>query len=941
MSIDDNAHPTRMSTEGRDEKSNAVFLSRLPSPYHRRKSGLIAPLTPIIPPDLPPSRQEEGSGSGHASLSEQSRRNIASPSESGTEADDEGYGLVIKALPAPPYKPRKGLRRRTATDGEEASPPLTPTKLDNEVLRLSDVGIHELGAKEADPATQESLSARAKGVKRRRAEILRRVVEGALVALSGALVMGTQRILWTLSKPQRSTLLGSHSSHILLTIRIVTVLSHMGITAAIYLMYPLRLVRYSRRERLSQKPFWHCIRISAAFDPARYIYPPVLPGIVALSLFKENPTALLLNLVLGIAALPPHLFGTVGHGYNQYRFSQHWLLSMIPAALLQNLNSSRSILQYTSHVTNESCLLDSLPEATSFLFPLHANIVPLLNSFTTTSLLPAELQLLSVALINLLFLSSSPHSIILSIILWVGGLGTIVFSSPVIRWGVALARVRRWRFQRAGRIIQAQQTFIRALNEAVRRKGKPRREREIVESDADDDHKDILSQPRPQLDLPTLKTEVLNALKQNFFPTEDDGSRSAVEKPVALAEKDWPDTPQRNDKRRRHTVSNDPTFRKENLTATPRRNRRKLQPVSFFSSLTPGQAAIRKWSYAAYVYLIIALLIVGPIRHLVSKLALDGAEPFGWAIGYLGGNMRELRFWIVYSGLDKWITLPPMLSESTGDILAMGRASYFRDVLVGAANTRLLICAYCLCVLAIGMVAVLQLTTIVEVDTRRKVFHGMMVAMLLPTIPIDPPFSSLALTIILAIFLLLDLLRASCLPPLSKPIASFLTPYVDGRDLRGPVVISHIFLLIGCAVPLWLSLAGVPLAGIAPWRAWDAQSRDVSMVAGVICVGMGDAAASLIGRRFGRHKWPWSGGKSLEGSFAFAVAVTCGLLFGKAWLALGQWTHANPASSWLSSTGKAAAAATAAGLMEAVLTGGNDNVIVPVVLWVFVKALML
>jgi dolichol kinase len=223
-----------------------------------------------------------------------------------------------------------------------------------------------------------------------------------------------------------------------------------------------------------------------------------------------------------------------------------------------------------------------------------------------------------------------------------------------------------------------------------------------------------------------------------------------------------------------------------------------------------------------------------------------------------------------------------------------------------------------------------------------------MVAMLLPTIYIDPCFVALALALVLAIFLLLDLIRASQLPPLSKPIAKFLTPYVDGRDLRGPVVVSHIFLLIGCAIPLWLSLAGIERTGDEPWQDWNVKTRDVSMLAGVICVGMGDAAASLIGRRYGRRKWPWAGGKSLEGSLAFAVAVTIGLVFGKAWLAIG-WgdvrQYQKGMGQWvrdaLITTAKAALCAAGASLNEAVLTGGNDNVIVPVVLWVLVRGVRL
>jgi dolichol kinase len=216
----------------------------------------------------------------------------------------------------------------------------------------------------------------------------------------------------------------------------------------------------------------------------------------------------------------------------------------------------------------------------------------------------------------------------------------------------------------------------------------------------------------------------------------------------------------------------------------------------------------------------------------------------------------------------------------------------------------------------------------------------MMVAMLLPTTFIDATFVSLALIIILTVFLILDLLRASQLPPLSKPLAYFLTPYVDGRDLRGPVVVSHMFLLIGCAIPLWLSLAGSTFSGTLPWENWEVETRDVSFIAGIVCVGMGDAAASLIGRRYGRHKWPWAGGKSFEGSVAFAVAVTIGLSFGKIWLRLGQWSEPeNVGGSIAQTLGKAGVAACGASFMEAVLTGGNDNVVVPVVLWLFVRAL--
>jgi dolichol kinase len=247
-----------------------------------------------------------------------------------------------------------------------------------------------------------------------------------------------------------------------------------------------------------------------------------------------------------------------------------------------------------------------------------------------------------------------------------------------------------------------------------------------------------------------------------------------------------------------------------------------------------------------------------------------------------------------------------------------------------------------------GLAVVFQLSSVAEVDTRRKVFHGMMVLMFLPTVFVDPTFCALALGLVLSIFLLLDLFRASQLPPISRPLTYFLAPYVDGRDHRGPVIISHIFLLIGCSIPLWLSLSDLARNDQGPWVGWDVPARDASMVSGVICVGMGDAAASLIGRRYGRLKWFWGGGKSLEGSVAFVVAVSVGLLAVRAWLIVGGWPVAGsewveaPTSTvrfWLWTLCKAGLAAGGTSATEAILTGCNDNVVVPVVLWLLVRGL--
>lgn len=702
--------------------------------------------------------------------------------------------------------------------------------------------------------------------------------------------------------------------------------------------YPIRVFYYSwRRGNPSNLRFRKRIHVPAAFDPATVLYPTILPILISISIFPSFPKPLLPNILLALAALPARLipFRQATLGYS----SLHWLLSIMPLIAAEHTDipsrTSATIPYKLRHPSPDEGLD---PELLATLFALHQALLPPLYYLTTTSLLPTELHLLSIGLINLYLFSDSPQAGILKTLMWLGGVGLFLTCGKVLKWGVALARIPRWRLRRAGQAIMKSQSFLQIINQSLKaRRSQSTAPGDATDSDADEDHP-LLSNDLQKTK--SLKVNIMNSLRTKSHLENKNEPHSAVEaKPNAFNDMDIANGLKRQ---RRNTL---PVLVAQDHTSSHRYAHRKRSKsiAQSYLSLTPTQATIRKWLYAGYFYLIVVVAILGPIRSTISSTALHSHEPFGWAIGYLFGNIPRVRWEVFSYDLSDWIPLPPLIDNLTihqkDHPLAL--IPHLRHVIVGEANTRLLLAAYCAATIVLGLISVFSLSAVAEVDTRRKVFHGTMVAMLLPTIYIDPCFVSLALVIVLAIFLLLDLIRASQLPPLSKPIARFLTPYVDGRDLRGPVVVSHIFLLIGCAIPLWLSLAAVQRTGTEPWMGWDVSSRDVSMLSGVICVGMGDAAASLIGRRYGRRKWPWAGGKSLEGSAAFAVAVTIGLVLGKAWLVLG-WTRGQRSGvQWVQdavvTTMKAAVCAMGASLNEAVLTGGNDNVIVPVVLWVLVR----
>lgn len=916
-------HSTPSEVDADSSTEPSATFARLPQLYHLHRPQLQTSFSGLHIGGHSNGLTDATSDSSKGS----NGRSTTTPSESGTDADDESFAFA-RALPPPPLRPRKGLRDAKGADLDgAASPFLTPTKFDDEIQRFASDFFEPHGTHRGDRMNthEETDVARLKFKKRRRAEILRRIAETLTIA-GVALGVGWRAQVWSTSPSRQAFDTIPDQGKLELQQQAATIRIHFFIVIGLCLLYPVRLIAYAWKRTALRKPVWKCVHLPASFDPAPILYPPFLPVIVALSFINGPSELLLANTVLGIASLPAPL---IPHPLVETSSTVHWVIAGLPLAY------ASATLNTGAHPLGPSSQIDF--ETIALLYPLEEALVAFLHYVTSTSLLPAELQLLSIALVNLLLFSSSPYAIILGTLLWMGGLGVYLFCGRVVRWGIALARIPRWRLKRAVRTVQASQAFSNLLGKSW---GFPflNQYDAGIDSDADEDE-DMPSRPfRPPLRIDTLRAELLSSLRTSFFGDEAE-TKSAVEsssKKLILGGMANGDA----SRKRRNTVPN----LEQSVRPAPQPKRRKKSVGTSLSQsflhLSPEQAFIRKWLYAAYVYTTIVALILVPIRMWITKFALDGSEPFGWAIGYLFADIPQIRRWAFQLKLDSWISFPAQVDSRPPE----GLAEYLRHTVIGVSNTRLIMFGYCLVVLSVGMVSVLRLTAFVEVDTRRKVFHGMMVAMLLPSIYIDPAFIALALALVLVGFLLLDLLRASQLPPLSKPIAYFLTPYVDGRDLRGPVVVSHIFLLVGCAVPLWLSLADSKMVGERPWKGWEIRERDTSMVSGVVCVGMGDAAASLIGRRYGRRKWPWAGGKSLEGSAAFALAVTAGLTFSKVWMSLGQWADRYPSNlqavtGWAQLFGKASVAACVASFMEAVLTGGNDNVMVPIMLWLSVRAL--
>ncbi|TWU70567.1 hypothetical protein ED733_000822 [Metarhizium rileyi] len=855
-------------------------LNRSPHPYHHQSSELPHSSERFATHNV--SGGSVGKGGYLSPTTFTTFSTESSPgSESGTEADDEHF---LKGLPAPKVKLHKGLR-----DSEELISGLT-TPVPSATAQDEDF-VHAASRRLLLKPGQRR--ERSLDVLRQNRVLVRRATEVCIVASLGYMVVTSSHVSSLFRVWKRDfEFLGS-------------------LYLALLALYPLRVLTWTIRTRRPSN--WIPLRIPTNFDPAPLLYPPAVTIFVCLLVARSNPGTILPSMILSICSLPRALIPKLD--LDASYDTLHWVLSCLPLVWGRELAPSRFDPTY-SFLSGEALVL---------LYPVHQTLCIVLHHLTTTSLLTAELQLLSIAFINVLVLSASPQAKILKGLLWGGGLAVLVFCGPVIRWGIALARVPKWRFRQSSnsqryciwKDFRKLLYWHRIKNNLAGSTHEDRLCEASSSTDEDDDIPILRGPLRVQTLWPNIDTRNTTAAVGTSGAASTDDLGGSIS--------------------RRHTMPHPDQSKKTSAhTSSGRRKRAISLSLRPYIKLTQGQATVRKWAYAAYVYTaIVGIALVG-VRTYIEQFALNGHEPIGWALGYMFGDLPWFRFQVVSANLERWICLPLRSGDKE---CHLGWIQHVRHDTFGEANTRLILGAYWLIILVFGLVVVFRLRETYEVDTRRKVFHFMMVGMFLPTVYIDPTYAGLALSVVLAVFLIIDLLRASQLPPLSKPIASFLAPYVDGRDFRGPVVISHIFLLIGCAIPLWLALASLSRTGSGCLSGWEVPTRDVSMVSGVICVGLGDAAASLIGRRYGRRKWLWGGGKSLEGSLAFAIAVFAGLAAAGAWLRIGQWPMTDEPAGWLASVRNAGICASMGSLTEAVLTGGNDNVIVPVVLWTCVKSL--
>lgn len=196
--------------------------------------------------------------------------------------------------------------------------------------------------------------------------------------------------------------------------------------------------------------------------------------------------------------------------------------------------------------------------------------------------------------------------------------------------------------------------------------------------------------------------------------------------------------------------------------------------------------------------------------------------------------------------------------------------------------------------------AAIKKASYLSLNARRKFFHALAVLLFVPGIALDPAFTHLGFSLAFSAFILAEYVRYYALYPFGAVLHVFMSEFLDHKD-SGPVILSHFYLLTGCAGPLWL----------------EGHSRIVQQT-GVLVLGVGDSLASVVGRRYGRTYWPGGSSKTVEGSLAFVTSIMA-----SAWLLrLVGWCEPFHMLKYLG-------VITSLGLLEGV-SDQHDNLVLPI-----------
>lgn len=203
-----------------------------------------------------------------------------------------------------------------------------------------------------------------------------------------------------------------------------------------------------------------------------------------------------------------------------------------------------------------------------------------------------------------------------------------------------------------------------------------------------------------------------------------------------------------------------------------------------------------------------------------------------------------------------------------------------------------------------------------QVYLNRKFYHLMTIPFFVPVLLVDHEFLSMALALMSCVFIELEAFRVICPHSVSaRWLSSVMMRFKSQLDGEGPIVLSHLWLLLGCTVPIITSLVD--------------PARRLWPLGGIASLGVLDSVAAIVGMLVGGPRWPASN-KTVSGSVAGAVSM---VLFQAAFLRSAGLLVGHPID-WLAMARQAIYCS----LWEALSGDLNDNLTLPLVAMITVPA---
>jgi dolichol kinase len=165
-----------------------------------------------------------------------------------------------------------------------------------------------------------------------------------------------------------------------------------------------------------------------------------------------------------------------------------------------------------------------------------------------------------------------------------------------------------------------------------------------------------------------------------------------------------------------------------------------------------------------------------------------------------------------------------------------------------------------ICLVVFVFLAYLMRRANVRLLFIRKVFHLLALCLFIPGIMVDPSFMSIAFSCAFGLFLLIEATPAAWIAPMRR----FMQEFTDERDNRGKLILTHVYLLMGCGMSLWIY--------------GDNRGHRLILYSGLLALGVGDTMACIAGVLFGRHRITKTTSKTWEGFAANFISV-----FAAAW----------------------------------------------------------